>query len=625
LRLREEIRRHDYLYYVLDRPEISDQRYDRLFDELRRLEKAHPELVTPDSPTQRVAGAPSPSFPEIRHRSPMLSLDSTTAPDAVREFDRRIRPQLCGRGDAPYVLEPKFDGLSLELVYEHGELVRASTRGDGLIGEGVTPNVRTISSLPLQLRSQSSPPRLLAIRAEVFMRISEFEKLNATLDREGKPSFANPRNAAAGSIRQLDPSVTASRRLEIVCYEVLTMEGVLRIKTHWEALAALQEWGLRTSPLAQRSMKLDEMFAYHSQMEAKRDDLDYEIDGIVIKVNDLKAREGLGSTAHHPRWALAFKFTARGEETVIEDIVVQVGRTGVLTPVAVLKPAQIGGVTVARASLHNRAEIVRKSLRVGDTVRVIRAGDVIPEVIERISKGHRRGRRFEMPARCPACGAKIAQNGPSDICPNGLACPAQLKESILHFASRDALDIRGLGKETVDLLVSSGMLKSVADLFALRELDLRRLGRFAEVSARNLIRTIQTSKRTELWRFLHALGIPGVGAPAPPVISPIIFVHLKRFKLPMWTGSGQLQGSAPSSLGASLSSFDDPKHVRPSASVENAVSSCMARSRSPRDLFRAKLWSSRARSTRCRGQKHRIWCGSWEAEQWSPSERAQIW
>jgi len=344
------------------------------------------------------------------------------------------------------------------------------------------------------------------------MWISEFEKLNATLKREGKPLFANPRNAAAGSIRQLDPSVTASRWLEIVCYEVLTIEGVLRIKTHWEALAALQEWGLRTSPLAQRSMKLDEMFAYHSKMEAKRDDLDYEIDGIVIKVNDLKAREGLGSTAHHPRWALAFKFTAREGETVIEDIIVHVGRTGVLTPVAVLKPAQIGGVTVARASLHNRAEIARKSLRVDDTVRLIRAGDVIPEVIERISKGHRRGGRFEMPARCPACGAKIAQNGPSDICPNGLACPAQLKESILHFASRAALDIRGLGKETVDLLVSSGMLKSVADLFNLRELDLRRLGRFAEVSARNLISTIQTSKRTELWRFLHALSIQGVGA-----------------------------------------------------------------------------------------------------------------
>jgi DNA ligase (NAD+) len=508
--LREQIRRHDYLYYVLDRPEISDEQYDRLFDELRKLEEAHPELVTPDSPTQRVAGAPAPSFPEVRHFAPMLSLDSTTAPDAVKEFDRRIQLEFRGAA-APYVLEPKFDGLSLELVYEDGEFVRASTRGDGLIGEGVTANVRTVPSLPLRLRSQSPPPRLLAIRGEAFLRISEFQKLNAALMREGKPLFANPRNAAAGSIRQLDPSVTASRRLEIVCYEILAMRGGARIRTHWEALAALQNWGLRTSPLARQAAALEEILSYHAEMEVKRDALGYEIDGIVIKVNDLEARERLGATGHHPRWALAFKFTAREKETVIEDIVVQVGRTGVLTPVAILRPVQIGGVTVSRASLHNRAEIERKSLRIGDAVRVVRAGDVIPEVIGRVDKRQKQGRPFRMPERCPVCGTKIEHKGPFDVCPNGLACPAQLKESILHFASRDALDIRGLGEKTVDLLVSAGLVSSIADLFILREQDLLRTGRFAEISARNLINAIQNSKRTDLWRFLYGLGIPGVG------------------------------------------------------------------------------------------------------------------
>ena len=508
-RLREKIRRHDHLYYVMDRPEISDREYDRLFNELRRLERGHPELVTRDSPTQRVGGSPSPSFLDVRHLSPMLSLDSTTDADVVRDFDKRIQQQLQGP-ERRYVLEPKFDGLSLEIVYEKGQLIRASTRGDGLHGEGVTQNARTISSLPLQLRSRI-PPRLLAVRGEAFIRISDFQKLNKSLQQEGKTPFANPRNAAAGSIRQLDPRITASRQLQVVCYELLDVEGVPQIRTHWEALAALRTWGLRTSPLAQRCTMVDEVFEYHRKVEAKRDELGYEIDGIVLKVNDLQARKALGTTGHHPRWAVAFKFTARQEETVIEDIVVQVGRTGVLTPVAILKPVQIGGVTVTRASLHNRAEIARKSLRIGDSVCVIRAGDVIPEVMERTSKRRRPGRLFAMPARCPACGAKVGRDGPFDICPNGLGCPAQLKEAILHFGSRDALDIRGLGRETVDLLISAGVVKSVADLFTLRERDLLRLPCFGDISARNLIHAIQNSKQTELSQFLLALGIPAVG------------------------------------------------------------------------------------------------------------------
>jgi DNA ligase (NAD+) len=527
--LRESIRRHDHVYYVLDRPEISDEEYDRLFDELRRLEQAHPELVTPDSPTQRVGGAPLPAYKQVRHLAPMLSLDSVTTAEAVHQFDRRIR-QSSAFAKAPagprhdskseggvdertkYVLEPKFDGLSLELVYEDAGFVRASTRGDGVRGEDVTQNVKTIPSLPLRLRTGAGPaPRVLAVRAEALMHVDDFTALNAALEREGKPVFANPRNAAAGSIRQLDPRITATRRLNLVVYDELILDGGPRLETHWEVLSRLQDWGLRIPPLARRADTVEDVLAYHRDVEARRDTLGYEIDGIVVKVDDLAARERLGVTARHPRWALAFKFTAREKETTIEDIVVQVGRTGVLTPVAVLEPVQIGGVTVTRATLHNREDVARKDLRIGDRIRVVRAGDVIPEVIERVSRGKKRGRRFSMPSTCPSCGTPVVRNGPFDICPNGLACPVQLKRTIEHFGSRDALDIRGLGRETVDALVSSGLVKDVADVFALQERDLLDLERFAQISASNLIRAIEGANRPELSRFLYALGIPDVG------------------------------------------------------------------------------------------------------------------
>jgi DNA ligase (NAD+) len=508
--LRETIRHHDYLYYVLDQPEIPDEEYDRLFAELRQLEQDHPELITPDSPTQRVGGAPLPSFPEVQHLAPMLSLESVTGTEAVRQFDSRVRREL-GRTNVAYVLEPKFDGVSLELVYEQGSLARASTRGDGMVGEGVTANVRTIPSAPLRLWTKAlAAPRVLAVRGEAFMRIANFEKLNSKLATEGKPLFANPRNAAAGSIRQLDPRITAARPLELIVYEVLAIKGGPRLGTHWDLLRRLRDWGFRVPTLAQRANTVDPAIAWRGEIEAKRDSLGYEIDGIVLKLDDLEARKRLAATARHPRWALAIKFAARVQESVIEDIVVQVGRTGALTPVAVLKPVRIGGVTVTRATLHNREEIARKGLRIGDTVRVIRAGDVIPEVVERVSK-HKRGRAFSMPSRCPACGAAAVRNGPADLCPNNLACPAQLKASIRHFASRDALDIRGLGEETAELLVSSGLVKSVADLFSLSERDLLRLGRFGTVSAANLIRAIERARQTELPRFLYGLGIPGVG------------------------------------------------------------------------------------------------------------------
>ncbi|HUL73653.1 MAG TPA: NAD-dependent DNA ligase LigA [Vicinamibacterales bacterium] len=509
--LRREIRRHDRLYYELDRPEISDAAYDRLMNELKRLEAQFPALVTPDSPTQRVGGAPVAGFRPIKHLAPMLSLDSVTALADVRRFDARVRED-SGRRWSGYVAEPKFDGVSIEVVYRDGRLVRAATRGDGDLGESVTENIRTIRAVPARLRT-SRPPRLLSVRGEVIMRLGDFAQLNRSLARQGEPLFANPRNAAAGSIRQLDARVTAGRRLDVFFYDILRMDGGPAIADGWATLRALANWGLHASPLAKRCGTLDAALAYHAAMATRRDELDYEIDGVVLKLNDLAARARLQTTARHPRWALAFKFAPRAATTRIVDIVVQVGRTGALTPVALLNPVEIGGVTVARATLHNPEEIRRKDLRIGDTVRVVRAGDVIPDVVERVTTARQRRRPpFRMPARCPVCRTAVVHDGPIDRCPNGLACPAQLKRAISHFGSRHALDIRGLGPETVEALVSTGRVHSVADLFALRAADVRTLERFGPISAGNLLQAIDRARHTSLWRFLHALGIPGVGA-----------------------------------------------------------------------------------------------------------------
>jgi DNA ligase (NAD+) len=508
--LRAAIREHDYRYYVLDRPTISDAEYDRLFAELVRLEAAHPDLVTPDSPTQRVAGAPLAAFPTVEHLAPMLSLESVTDAEAVRRFDERIRTT--ARKSVPYVVEPKFDGLSLEVVYEHGVLARASTRGDGEHGEGVTENVKTIRSVPLRLHGRHVP-QLLAVRGEAIMRVADFEALNERLRRSKQPLFANPRNAAAGSIRQLDPRITAARRLDVFFYDILHLEGGARPADDMRLLHLLEGWSLHASPYARVCSSIDEVFRYHEELARRRATLPYEIDGIVLKVDDLALRDRLRTTARHPRWALAYKFAAREAETTIEDIVVQVGRTGVLTPVAVLRPVEIGGVTVTRATLHNREEIARKDLRVGDHVRVIRAGDVIPEIVERVAApGAPRHGPFAMPVRCRACHTRLERDGPFDRCPNGLACPAQLRRTIEHFGSREALDIRGLGPQTVDALVSGKLVRSVADLFALTQADLLKVERFADVSAANLLHAIEQAKRPPLWRFLNALGIPGVGA-----------------------------------------------------------------------------------------------------------------
>jgi DNA ligase (NAD+) len=509
--LRREIRRHDYLYYVKDRPEISDEAYDRLFGALKRLEQRFPDLMTADSPTQRVGAKPRDQFRVVVHVAPMLSLDATREEDEVRRFDERIRKGLNG---APrYLLEEKFDGVSVELVYKNGILDRAVTRGDGREGEDVTENIKTIRSLPLMLHGEGrKAPKLLALRGEVLMKIAAFEALNRKLLETGGEPFANPRNAAAGSLRQLDPRITAERPLDVVVYEVMAVEGE-RFSTESQALKSLEARGLPTPKRIFAVSTFGEIIKRHAQLAEERDRLPYEIDGVVIKLDDLGARHKLGSTAHHPRWAIAYKFAPRGEQTRVEQIAIQVGRTGVLTPVALMRPVEVGGVTISRATLHNREEVQRKDIRPGDLVRIQRAGDVIPEVVERIAEpGRRREPPFKMPSKCPACGSQVVERGPYTVCPNHFACPAQLKGRIRHFASRQGLDIEGLGEETVSALIDHGLVRGLGDIYRLKTDDLLRLEGFAERSAEKLVGAIQQRRRVEHGRFLYALGIPEVGA-----------------------------------------------------------------------------------------------------------------
>jgi DNA ligase (NAD+) len=508
--LRAAVRHHDYLYYVKDTPEVSDEVYDRLFRELTELEERFPDLRSPDSPTQRVAGTPLDRFPAVEHAAPLLSLDSSQDVGVLRRFDERLRKALGAA--VSYVLEPKLDGASVELVYEQGMLVRASTRGDGRTGEGITENIRTIRTAPLRLRKDTTPPpSFLAVRGEVIMRAAAFERLNEGLLEQGKEPFANPRNAAAGSLRQLDPQVTAARPLDLYVYDVLDVEDEA-LTTQWMVLQALAHWGFPVNDLVRRAQTVDDVLAYHDELAAQRDDLAYEIDGVVVKLDDLAARDAVGETSRHPRWAFAFKFLPRKEVTRVLAIVPSVGRTGVVTPVAMLRPVELAGVTVSRASLHNREEVARKDIREGDRVRVQRAGDVIPQVVERLTEaGRRRARRFRMPDACPSCGTPLVERGPYTVCPNSFECPAQLAGRIQHFASRDALDIEGLGEETAKLLVGNGLVRQLPDLFDLRPDQLVTLEGFADKSAAKLVDGIQRASAVELHRLLLGLGIPEVG------------------------------------------------------------------------------------------------------------------
>ena len=508
--LRDEIRRHDYLYYSKDSPEISDSQYDRLFRELVELEQAHPELVTPDSPSQRVGAPPLQELAKVPHEQPMLSLDSIVDQSEVQAFDQRMKRAL-ETLSVEYSVEPKFDGLSVELTYDHGIFTRGATRGDGTTGEDVTVNLRTIRSLPLQLHAQSGLPDHLVVRGEVYMRLDAFQALNRRMTEQGDDAFANPRNAASGSLRQLDSTITATRPLVVTCYEIMALSRPAP-PTHWDELETLAQWGLPAPVLRQLCASIDEVMAFHRKTESMRDQLPYEIDGVVVKVNRRDWQDRLGMKSRSPRWAIAYKFRPRKEITIVQDIVVSVGRTGTLTPVALLKPVEVGGVTISRATLHNADEVARKDIRIGDTVKVERAGDVIPAIAERVPvHGEQRSSPFYMPNQCPVCGSSVGREGAYYYCTGQLVCGAQLKGAIEHFVSKQALNIEGLGKKTVAQLVDERLVRSLADLYRLTKADLVALEGFADRSATLLLESITSSKTVSLDRFLMGLGIRQVG------------------------------------------------------------------------------------------------------------------
>jgi DNA ligase (NAD+) len=512
-KLREEIRRHEYLYYVKDEPEISDAAFDKLMNRLKELEAEYPRLVTPDSPSVRVGGTPREGFQTVRHARPVLSLDNAFSYDALRDWDRRVR-EGAGRSAIEYIAEHKFDGLSISLQYEDGVLVRGVTRGDGTTGEDVTPNVKTIRSIPLRVDpaalKKMKLPADFEVRGEVMMTRKSFEAMNRQQEQTGGKIFVNPRNAAAGSVRVLDPSITAQRRLDFFAY-YLYVDGKVLFAKHSESLLALKQIKFRASDDWKLCNGIDTVIEYCESWEAKREKLPYEIDGVVIKVNSTALQNELGFTAKAPRWAIAFKYPARQETTVVNDIIVQVGRTGTLTPVAVLEPVQVGGVTVSRSTLHNMDEIERLGVQIGDTVLIERAGEVIPHVLKVVKEGKPR-KAFKMPAKCPVCGSAIhkAEGEVAYRCVNA-ACPAKLKESLLHYAGRHAMDIDGLGEKIVDQLVEKGMVKDVADLYALKLEEVAELERMGEKSAQNLLDEIEASKKNPLSRLIFALGIQFVG------------------------------------------------------------------------------------------------------------------
>jgi len=514
--LRDKIRQHEYRYYVLDDPEISDAEFDKLMEQLKRLEAEHPDLITPDSPTQRVGGKPREGFVKVRHSSPMLSLDNTYSEVELRAWERRVH-ELSGRKDIEYVCELKLDGMSMALRYAGAQLERGITRGDGSVGEDVTSNVRTVRSVPLSISKEklkkAGLPLDFEVRGELLMPLSGFQKMNEERDRQGLSKFANPRNAAAGTVRQLEPSVTAQRRLDFFGYSLLT-NGRTLLDRHSETLDALEAAGFKVNPSRKLAKNMEEVWAFIQQWEGKRDSLPYEIDGIVVKVDRRSLQEELGYTGKAPRWAIAYKYAARGGTTKVEDIIVQVGRTGKLTPVAMLRPVPIGGTTVSRATLHNMDEIERLSVKIGDWVEVERGGDVIPKVVRVVDdKDHPRGHKsFHMPDRCPVCGGKVVRTpGEADHRCVNANCPAKLRESILHFAARSVMNIDGMGDALVNQLTERRLVNNVADIYRITKDDLLKLERMGDKSAQNVLNEIEASKKLPLQRVIYGLGIRFVG------------------------------------------------------------------------------------------------------------------
>lgn len=510
--LRKQIRHHAHLYYGLGEPEISDSEYDKLFKALQDLEEQFPDSVTPDSPTRRVGDVPLEPFSKVPHDRPLLSLDSVLVPDDVYAFDKRVRKELDVER-IEYAVEPKYDGLSVVVVYENGTFSRGATRGDGQTGEVITPNLRSILGRLDCLEVKGDRPQRIVIRGEVYLRLPDFQALNRQLTEQGAKTFANPRNAASGSLRQLDDRITESRPLVLTCYDLMVSSDPLP-RTHWETVSVLETWGLPVPDLAQRQVchDIDEVLVFHRNIMEQREDLPFEIDGIVVKINSRDYQEQLGEKSRSPRWAIAFKFPPRKELTTIQDIVVSVGRTGALTPIALLAPVEVGGVTISRATLHNVEEVARKDVRVGDTVKVERAGDVIPDIVERVAiSGEQRGFPFEVPRECPVCQSAVVQEGPVYYCTGHTVCSAQLKGGIQHFASKGALNIEGLGEKTVAQLVDTSFVKDFSDLYRLTKDQLLSLDGFAEKSAEQLLSAIRQSKTPSLERFLFGLGIHHVG------------------------------------------------------------------------------------------------------------------
>ncbi len=526
--LREQILYHDYRYYVLDSPEISDAEYDQLMRRLRELEAEFPEFVTPDSPTQRVGGAPLSSFQQVEHPLPLLSLDNAFTEEELRAFHQRVQRRLAGQ-PIVYVVEPKIDGLAVSLIYENGVFVRGATRGDGERGEDITENLRTIPSVPLRLRGENLPP-VLEVRGEAYMDRQDFDELNRARAEQGEPLFANPRNAAAGSLRQLDPRVTASRRLNVFFYALGYHEG-LELETHWQVLEYFKTVGLRVNSLIERCSSIDEVWDFCQRMQGLRSSLTYDIDGVVVKVDSLAAQAALGATGRSPRWAIAFKYPAEEATTVVEDIIVQVGRTGALTPLAILRPVEVAGSTVSRATLHNADVLRAKDVRIGDTVIIRKAGDVIPEIVKPVeSKRTGKERVFTFPDRCPVCGAEV-QRLPGEAVTRciGKACPAQLVEGLVHFASRGAMDIEGLGPALISQLVEAGLVKDPSDLYFLDPGKLQALPRMGKKSIENLMAAIEASKSRPLARVIFALGIRLVGEAAARELA-LRFRSMERLK-----------------------------------------------------------------------------------------------
>jgi DNA ligase (NAD+) len=510
--LREQVNYHNYRYYVLDSPEISDAEYDRLFDEISALEEKYPQLITSDSPTQRVGAAPLEEFKAVRHSLPMLSLNKATSEAEFLDFHRRVL-ELSGASERGirYTVEPKFDGLAVEMVFHGGVFILGSTRGDGIVGEDVTQNLRTIKSIPLRLMGEPTPG-LIEVRGEVIMNKDDFSRLNRKREEMGEPLFANPRNAAAGSVRQLDPKVTSTRPLNVFVYGLGRVEGE-ELTNHWDSILYLRQLGFKISQYVELCENVAQVKAYYHRILELRNELPYEIDGIVIKVNEFTLQHKMGELSRSPRWAVAWKFPAQQEHTVIKDIIVSVGRTGALTPVALLEPVRVGGVEVSRASLHNEDEIRKKDVRIGDTVVIQRAGDVIPEVVEVVeSKRTGNEREFTMPDRCPVCGSKAERpEGEAVYRCTGIACPAQIKENLAHFVSKGAMDIDGLGFKFLEQMVDKKLILDQADLYFLTKEDLMKMDRMGDKLAENLLNAIRKSRSPSLANLIYALGIRNVG------------------------------------------------------------------------------------------------------------------